>query len=96
MEARQEAYDALWGIMYEGDDRKAVAAAENLAAGLASHENTREFGRYFRSTWLECVLKWTLGRRDAAGISTNMHVEAFHRVLKYQYLEGRLNKRVDK
>ena len=96
MVARQEAYDALWGIMHEAEEAKAVVAAKVVADSLLSHANTREFGRYFRATWLECVPKWTLGRRDAAGVSTNMHVEAFHRVLKYQYLEGRVNKRVDK
>ena len=30
------------------------------------------------------------------GINTNMVVEAFHRVFKYNYLKGKVNKRVDK
>ena len=30
------------------------------------------------------------------GISTNMVVEAFYRVFKYNYLKGKVNKRVDK
>ena len=29
------------------------------------------------------------------GINTNMMVEAFHRVFKYNYLKGKYNKRVD-
>ena len=29
-------------------------------------------------------------------MNTNMYVEAFHRVLKYVYMKGRVNKRLDK
>lgn len=29
-------------------------------------------------------------------VNTNMYVEAFHRVLKYVYLKGKVNKRLDK
>ena len=54
------------------EEAKAVAAAKVVADSLLSHANTREFGRYFRATWLECVPKWTLGRRDAAGVSTTL------------------------
>ena len=31
-----------------------------------------------------------------APINTNMYVEAFHRTLKYTYLKGKVNKRMDK
>ena len=31
-----------------------------------------------------------------AGINTKMHVESFHRLLKYIYMKGKVNKRVDK
>ena len=34
--------------------------------------------------------------RVGMGINTNMVVEAFHRVFKYNYLKGKVNKRVDK
>ena len=34
--------------------------------------------------------------RKKAGINTNMHVESFHRLLKYVYMKGKVNKRVDK
>ena len=29
-------------------------------------------------------------------VNTNMYVEAFHRVLKHVYLQGKMNKRIDK
>ena len=33
--------------------------------------------------------------RQGSFINTNMYVEAFHRVLKYIYLRGKVNRRVD-
>ena len=39
--------------------------------------------------------QWALCYRMGSGINTNMYVEAFHRVLKYVYLHGRVNRRLD-
>ena len=39
--------------------------------------------------WAACYRKGTL-------LNTNMFVEAYHRVLKYLYMEGKVNKRMDK
>ena len=33
--------------------------------------------------------------RKEATVNTNMYVEAFHRVLKYIYFKGKVNKRLD-
>lgn len=38
---------------------------------------------------------WAYCYRAGMGINTNMKVEAFHRVFKYSYLKGKVNKRVD-
>ena len=95
-DARQEVYDALVAIMYTQDLPKAQKAAKELVDSLTAHANTRVFGEYLASHWLTCVDKWALGSRTADGISSNMHVESFHRVLKYLYLNGRVCKRVDK
>ena len=38
---------------------------------------------------------WAYCHRAGMGINTNMLVEAFHRVFKYNYLKGKFNKRVD-
>ena len=39
--------------------------------------------------------QWASCYRQQSFINTNMHVEAFHHVLKYIYLNGKVNKRVD-
>ena len=38
---------------------------------------------------------WAYCHRIGLGINTNILVEAFHRVFKYNYLKGKFNKRVD-
>ena len=43
---------------------------------------------YRKQQWARCY-------RQGSFINTNMYVEAFHRVLKYIYMNGRINKRVD-
>ena len=39
--------------------------------------------------------QWAMCYRKNAGIQTNMYLEGFHRTLKYIYMKGKINKRVD-
>ncbi|XP_037068793.1 uncharacterized protein LOC119090104 [Pollicipes pollicipes] len=52
-------------------------------------------GEHLRVTRGGCTRKTALELRTSGGISTNIHVKAFQRVLKYQHLNGKMNKRVD-
>ena len=54
-----------------------------------------EFATYFRSYYLKRVEKWAFYHRIRTLVNTNMHTEAFHRVLKYVYLNGKNNRRID-
>ncbi len=54
-----------------------------------------EFSHYFNQEWASKVELWAYCHRKALGINTNMAVEAFHRVFKYNYLKGKVNKRVN-
>lgn len=56
---------------------------------------TEEFGNYFITHYSKRTQEWAACYRKAANINTNMYVESFHRTLKYIYLKGRVNKRVD-
>ena len=51
-----------------------------------------EFSQYFRNEWLGREESWAYCYRKGMGINTNMIVEAFHRVFKYNYLKGKYNK----
>ena len=55
-----------------------------------------EFSQYFGQEWPGKKEWWAYCYRAGLGINTNMAVEAFHRVFKYNYLRGKSNKRVDK
>ena len=54
-----------------------------------------EFSQYFQREWSGRKEWWAYCYRKGMGINTNMMVEAFHRVFKYCYLKGKVNKRVD-
>ncbi len=54
-----------------------------------------EFATYFQCEWHGKADTWAYCYRTRMGINTNMAVEAFHQVFKYNYLKGKVNKRVD-
>ncbi len=54
-----------------------------------------EFSQYFQNEWIGREEWWAYCYRKGLGINTNMMVEAFHRIFKYNYLKGKYNKRVD-
>ena len=56
---------------------------------------TKEFGEYFATYMVPIRQTWGYCYRAGDGINTNIFVEAFHRNLKYNYLHGKHNKRVD-
>ena len=66
------------------------------AQQLQVNRDTAEFGQYFVKTYMHQKRQWANCYRQKAFINTNMYVEAFHHVLKYIYLNGKVNKRVDK
>jgi hypothetical protein len=45
-----------------------------------------EFCQYFQNEWLGREEWWAYCYRTGLGINTNMMVEAFHRVFKYNYI----------
>ena len=55
----------------------------------------KSFADYFEKQWVKSKKHWAYCFRKGIGVNTNMHVEAFHRVLKYVYLDGKHNRRLD-
>lgn len=54
-----------------------------------------QFAEYFESQYKSRYAQWAACCRLSSGVNTNMFVEAFHHVLKYKFLKGVKNKRVD-
>ena len=71
------------------------ALINNFIVFLNEKEGTSKFGKYFEEHYKSRAKQWAYCYRYGAGINTNMYVEAFHKVIKYVYRNGKQNKRVD-
>lgn len=58
--------------------------------------DTYDFGKYFEGKYAKMPEKWAMCKRKGIGLTTNMYLEAMHKALKYIFLDGRKNRRVDK
>ena len=79
--------------MAETNERELRKMVGHLVSFLTN--NHPQFAEYFKSNYLNRIQEWSSYHRIGTLVNTNMHVEAFHRVLKYVYLHGKQNKRLD-
>lgn len=56
---------------------------------LASDAELKEFGDYFKSTYVNRCTEWVACYRVASGRNTNIYLESMHKELKYIYLKGK-------
>ena len=92
LELRKKIYHQLRTLMMEKDKRKFT---ELLAKFLTLNSNYTSFLDYFRRVYCRNCEHWAICYRIGTPMNTNMHSEAFHRVLKIVYLHHKQNKRVD-
>ncbi|XP_049813901.1 uncharacterized protein LOC126260609 [Schistocerca nitens] len=91
-----QVYKALRMLLEEADIEKFSELLELFERELQEDEDTREFGMYFTNHYGFRPQHWAYCYRCNLNINTNMHLEAMHRVLKYCYLDGKTNNRLDK
>ena len=91
-----QVYHSLRTVAEEPDERLFNQMLTNLEQQLQENADTRCFSNYLNSYYTPRKEQWAMCYRKKAGINTNMHVESFHRLLKYIYMKGKVNKRVDK
>lgn len=89
-------YHNLRVLLEETDINKFETLLEKTLLNLESSTSTASFANYFRTYYGKRKEQWAGCYRKGSLINTNMYVEAFHRVLKYVYLKGKVNKRLDK
>ena len=89
-------YHSLTTIAEEPDINVFNQMLTNLEKQLQEHKDTKHFADYLHTYYTSRKEQWAMCYRKKAGINTNMHVESFHRLLKYIYMKGKVNKRVDK
>ena len=90
-----QVYKQLKVLMEEPDKLTFERLLEGSLCELRKLPKTREFAKYFEKAYIARKEQWALCFCTGSGISTNMFVEAFHRVLKYDYLKGTVNRRLD-
>ena len=89
-------YHNLRVLLEETDTGKFENLLHKTVQQLNLSEVTQTFGKYFSQYYAKTKEQWAACYRKAAFVNTNMYVEAFHHVLKYIYMKGKVNKRVDK
>lgn len=63
---------------------------------LKTEDSTREMFFYLKNNYLNNRQQWAYCYRKKKGINTNMFLESMHKVVKYEYLNGKKVKRLDK
>eukprot|EP00111_Clytia_hemisphaerica_P013742 TCONS_00040434-protein len=99
LELQAELYKMFRTILEETNEDEFLRLEGVMATkleSLKSRHDTKDLANYFESSWRRKRRNWGYAYRLGDGINTNMFVEAFHRVFKYQYLNGKQNKRLDK
>ena len=91
-----QVYHSLRTVAEEPDERLLNQMLTNLELQLQENADTRCFSNYLNTHYTPRKEQSAMCYRKKAGINTNMHVESFHRLLKYIYMKGKVNKRVDK
>lgn len=69
---------------------------ENFLEECSEDDDVKDFGLYFQKNYANRCKLWAYCHRLYAGINTtNMYLEAFHKVLKHIYIHGKVNKRIE-
>ena len=87
-------YHNLRVLLEETDHHKFELLLDQTTKELTKSSTTASFGKYFATHYANNKEQWAACYRKDAFLNTNMYVEAFHRVLKYVYMKGKVNKRL--
>ena len=82
--------------MEKPNEEKFELLLDSIKGELLKSLATWSFGKYFEKYYSNIKEQWDLCYRKDSKLNTNMYEEAFHRVLKYINMKGKVNKRLDK
>jgi len=91
---RIEIYHQLCVLMFEQNCTKFHSCLQKFMSYL--HAEYASYFDYFKRNYVGRCEQWATCYRVGSIVNTNMFVEAFHRLLKVVYLNGKQNRRVDK
>ena len=90
---RVKLYMYLRTLLLEVDVGRFRAMLQQFMSMIATSEP--DFCNYFQRTYSTRADQWATCHRIGMFVNTNMYLESFHRLLKFVYLEGKVNKRLD-
>ena len=82
-------------LMEETDVGRFKVMLQKTLRQLNECDTTQDFAKYFDTYYARRAEQWAACYRKSASINTNMYVESSHRILKYTYMRGRTNRRID-
>lgn len=95
LERKTAVYKSLKVLQHEPNVDEFESILLGVCEELGKDKNTKEFGHYFQTNYVNRKEQWAYCHRRSCGINTNMFLESVHKTLKYHYLKGRKNKRMD-
>ncbi|KAK7582668.1 hypothetical protein V9T40_014113 [Parthenolecanium corni] len=84
-------------LLYVRNRQEFLTTENEFISVYGSNEKTRKFVTYYETHYKNRKEEWALAYRNFAhdNVNTNMFVESYHRTLKYKFLNGKCNKRID-
>lgn len=96
IEKQKEVYKTLKMIQTTLNVNEFEKYYNEFLTQLRSDPDTKNFSEYFINNYGNNYISWAYCYRKELGINTNMYLESMHRIIKYDYLEGKKIKRLDK
>ncbi|XP_016657057.1 uncharacterized protein LOC103308233 [Acyrthosiphon pisum] len=93
---QSEVYKACRTLMEIMDIDQFENSLECFLAMCEDDVETKDFGIYFKTYYSQRPKAWAFCYRLDLSLNTNMYLEAMHKKLKYCYMHGKQNRRVDK
>lgn len=91
-----EIYKTLRTLLHETDETAFLTMLAEFLKLSSEDPHTSKFAAYFKDNYQKKMKSWAYCYRLHSGLNTNMHLERLHKTIKYMYLGGKHNKRLDK
>ncbi|XP_035212527.1 uncharacterized protein LOC118186520 [Stegodyphus dumicola] len=92
---RTPVFQYLQVLIHESNTERFEKLLVCFENDLKKNPSTSLYYAYFHKNYFKRVKQWALCHRVELGIKTNKHFEAFHEILRYIYIDGKKNHRLD-
>lgn len=93
---RNKCKSHLFAVRCELDKNTMAVKLKNFLELLEKDTDYQKFKAYFKGTYGNRIDQWANAYLpDNGGFNTNMYLESWHRIFKYEYLDGSPQKRLD-